>query len=422
MKIFNLFIAFVCFAISAAYGQITITKANMPSAGEEYIYSTTIDQVDVSLTGPNQTWDFSQLTPVSQDTMKFKKPQDVNIAYLLPFFGDIAVQQPNGAIKEYYGFFKSGAGAYVQEGAGFTLPVLNIPLPIQYTTPDFVYRFPLTYGNRKDSSKYELNNTFQGITLAVHGKRVNMVDGYGKITTPYKSYNCIRVKSVITEHDTLGGIPVDNSRTEYKWLSTDEKAPVMQVVEWPALGTITIYRDMKVDFSANKTTVKVGDTVTFTNNTTPSDEQWAWKMSPAGCNYIMGTNSSSKAPVVVFTQPGRYDVSLVATSPSSESMSSSKPRYITVSGKTAIEQNLKAGDGIEIYPNPASGVIYITDRTVTEGSKINWRLFDITGRVISGGTIKNSMGAKIDLPDCPNGVYYMQVNNSSTQKLLIQKR
>jgi PKD repeat protein len=416
-------------AVSAQ--SITITKANMPSSGEEYIYSTTTDKVDVSITGANQAWDFSGLTPISQDTMKFKKPQEVNVAFLLSFFGDVAVQQPNGALKNYYGFFKTGAGAYVQQGAGFTLPVVNIPLPIQYTSPDVVYRFPLTYGNKKDSSKYELNNNFQGITLAVHGKRVNTVDGYGTITTPYKSFSCIRVKSEITEFDTLGGIPIDNSRTEYKWLSTDEKVPVMQVIEWPVLGTVTIYRDIhrdiinpvapQVDFSADKTTVETGDTVSFTNNTTPPMANYTWSISPSSFMFVRNTKASSSAPALVFTQAGQYDVSLSASNPFG-SNSLSKAKYITVSNRTSIAVNQQNPNGITIYPNPTGGSIYISSNIAAEGSMLQWQLFDITGRNILKGKLKNTTGAAIDLSNCPDGVYYLQLDKGTMQKLLIQKR
>lgn len=432
MKAINAIAAFVLLTAFAASAQsITITKANMPAAGDAYIYSTTTDNVDVSATGANHTWDFSKLTPISQDTMKFKKPQDVSPAYLLSFYGDLAVQQPNSGVKDYYGFFKVNNNGYAQVGAGFTMPVLNIPLPLQYTSPDIVYRFPLTFGNKTDSSIYELSTSIQSINIAIHGKRVNTVDGYGKITTPYKSYSCIRIKSVITEYDTLGFIPVDNSRTEYKWLSTDEKTPVMQVVESPVLGTTVIYRDMhrdivnpnapQVDFSADRTVVKIGDTVVFTNNTTPPLAQWAWSISPSSFTYVKGTKASAKNPAVVFTQAGQYSVSLSATNPLG-SNSTDKPNYITVNTGTGIALTSQPGvNGTIIYPNPAKDYVFISSGPLADKTTLQWHIYDATGRSIADGSAQYSERTKIDVTNCPAGLYYIQLNSSIWGKIVIEK-
>lgn len=433
-KISILCIAVACIMSGASAQSITITKSNMAVAGDEYIYSTTNDNVDATVTGANHTWDFSRLSPASQDTMKFASPQNVNLAYALIFFGDIAVQQPNSAIKDFYGFFKLGNSGYIQEGAGFTIPMLGLPLPLKYTRPDIVYRFPLSYGNAKDSCIFKLDTTIQNIPIAIHGKRVNTIDGYGTIITPFNTYSCIRIKSVVTEYDTLGFIPLNNSRIEYKWLSIAEKTPVLQIIESATLGTSVLYRDMhrdivnpnapQISFAASSTTVQVGDTVRFTNSTTPPVAQWNWAISPSTFSWV-NSQASTKAPEIVFNAEGQYDVSLSANTPFGSS-SLSRPKYITVLKKAGIALNSQPDVNglLQVYPNPSCGDITIFSPVFEDGKMLIWELMDMTGRKIVTGADHSSGGtARLRLGSCRPGIYILQIegNRPLIQKVWINK-
>jgi len=67
------------------------------------------------------------------------------------------------------------------------------------------------------------------------------------------------------------------------------------------------------DFSADDTTPAVGQTVTFTDNSSNTPTSWSWMINPSTISYVGGTNSSSQNPQVQFNTAGYYTVTLIAT-------------------------------------------------------------------------------------------------------------
>ena len=84
------------------------------------------------------------------------------------------------------------------------------------------------------------------------------------------------------------------------------------------------------DFTANPTTVDMGNTVQFTDNSVGSPTSWSW-------TFTGGTPSSSTAqnPVVTYSTPGTYDVTLTATN-AYGSDTKTISSYITVVDPNAI--------------------------------------------------------------------------------------
>lgn len=199
------------------------------------------------------------------------------------------------------------------------------------TSDDVEYNFPVKYGNSADSCMYAGSSTsipFIG-KIKVSGKRINTVDGWGKITTPYGSFNCIRVKSVITDTAVIF-TNLRSSRIEYKWLAKGQNVPVMEVIvaQSPFGKQKTVYfKDSariihnaaapKADFIANATDVYVGDTVKFTNKTNDlaGFDGYLWTFSPNTAFYVDSTTAKSKNPHVTFKYTGYYGVNLAATIP-----------------------------------------------------------------------------------------------------------
>ena len=67
------------------------------------------------------------------------------------------------------------------------------------------------------------------------------------------------------------------------------------------------------NFTASTTTPNVGQTVTFTDQSTNSPTSWAWSFSPAAITYVGGTTAASQHPQVQFNTGGYYSVTLTAT-------------------------------------------------------------------------------------------------------------
>ena len=128
----------------------------------------------------------------------------------------------------------------------------GIPSPSFFTDDDEIYQFPLEY-NDYDSSTFRVNTSIAGIISFIQkGYRINDVEGWGNVKTPYGSFNCIKVKTTINESDSIiiSSVPlpsIPRITIEYKWLTTKEKIPVFEVIGTEFGGQFTVtsirYRD-----------------------------------------------------------------------------------------------------------------------------------------------------------------------------------
>jgi lysyl endopeptidase len=88
------------------------------------------------------------------------------------------------------------------------------------------------------------------------------------------------------------------------------------------------------EFVGNPTTVSVGGTVSFTDQSTNGPTSWSWSINPAtGWSYAGGTSASSQNPQVTFTTPGQYTIALTASN-SAGSDTETKTNYISVTTAT----------------------------------------------------------------------------------------
>lgn len=322
-----------------ANAQITITSSDMPSAGDTLRYSLSTSTVSSALlnqTGANQTWNFSFLTPSNQDIAAFKTPASINFAYLLSFgssnYGKKDADQNIGIVTatDVYLFYRNNASSFATDGRGFTVSGSPLPLSQTYTGKDVLYKFPLNYGNA-DTNSYSSSEVNAVVAqIASSGRRINTVDAWGSITTPLGTFNCIRVKSVVRQTDTvktqLINIPVTRYYTEYKWLAQGQKIPVLEIVVVSGFGGSTTirYRDVyrpqvfanKARFNASRTRATVNDTITLNDQsqvTPAAPVSWQWTITPAKAVFVNGTSAASQSPEVVFSDTGWYTIKLRST-------------------------------------------------------------------------------------------------------------
>ncbi|GIV22565.1 MAG: T9SS type A sorting domain-containing protein [Bacteroidia bacterium] len=245
------------FFLAWACAQIQITASDLPSAGTTYIVSQSRPQpgIDFTATGPNYTWDFSQLPSDTQLTIAWKHvweaPQytfscgNASLQALLLKIAD-SFPSPGGiSIRDIYAFLRKGTSALTVQGIGAS--VNGLPLTPCYQDPDEVYVLPLTYG-QNDSTTFWLRFSFPApvgggtITLAQRGYRLHRVDGYGPTQTPYTQKVCLRLRQDVHQKDTLyyNGIPLqqrDSSYTEFQWLAQEEGVPLLRVQgNWSGMG------------------------------------------------------------------------------------------------------------------------------------------------------------------------------------------
>lgn len=250
MKLFLLgFLSISAFCLNA---QITVTSTDFASASDEvYISSSNQFSLDYATTGANHTWDFSSLVSNSQALRRFGPMSEVTG---LPFFiyGTLAsapykasyflpsslpidqlgslIQIPLSDVRQ---FTKKSTTALTL--LGFSMAVSGTAIPAKSDTIETQYALPLTYGSSNTSrgyTKLDMNPYFTA-EWRQHRNRVTTVDGWGSITTPYGTFQALRVKHVIAESDSFNynglwiplSLPIS---TEYEWWTTGEKVPVLK--------------------------------------------------------------------------------------------------------------------------------------------------------------------------------------------------
>jgi len=247
-------ITFLCLSVllfaALTHAQVTITQNDMPHAGDNLFRTQAVlnPLLNYTNTGPNTTWNFTNLVADGQDSRSYQTVGSTNIVYALvyadiflngnranhvtegmdiPFYELLPIENP-------YTFYYRSASVYRKVGYG--AEVAGFPVPITMDQQDVVYQLPLNFGNTSTSnSSYDIAVP----TLAYYGyrqQRVNVVDGWGTINTPAGSFNALRVKTTIAGRDTIQvdefslGFAIERPlTTEYKWLSPGRRVPVLQI-------------------------------------------------------------------------------------------------------------------------------------------------------------------------------------------------
>jgi len=410
-------------------GQITITSAHMPRSNDTLRYSEAAitSQIDYRKSGAAQTWDFSGLTPVSQGLYQYKPALQVSPVYFfwgvttfgLKLFDSIGFGTI--MVRDIYDFYKNSSSKFTAEGRGLTFS--GFPIPSDYSDPDEIYQFPLEYNDRDSSTfnvRFQLSTIF---TLVQQGYRINEVIGYGTVKTPYGDFNCLQVKTRIVQVDTLitsfGKIPIPRTTVQYKFLSTTERMPVLEVSGTELAGNFTPqfirYRDKYLGiqsplrpnarFSVNRTTGHVSDTFNFTDQSTNTPTGWNWSFTPANnVRFVGGTNAGSRNPRVVFDDKGTWTVKLIASNffGSDDTLRNNLINIAWGTG-TAHPEPVEPA----LYPIPAADFIILHPRSgaVISGAV---KVYDFSGRDVS--TLVIQKGQELDISALAPGKYWIWLN------------
>lgn len=234
------------------YSQIVITSNDMPVPGDTIRKSNTtaLNGMNYQQSGPDQRWLFDELTVITQQVDTFVNVSETPTIYQL-FFNNqfiypdykatVAFKMaeftsiPTLTLTDSYQFMKITSQEYHEVGYGVSIS--GVTLPIQLQDIDTIYRFPLEYGNI-DSAHSLLSISVTNLGYLMVSKfRRNTVDGWGTLSTPYGEFQTLRMKTEITEYDSvysdsLGvGIPLTRNITEYKWFANGFHEPVLLVSE-----------------------------------------------------------------------------------------------------------------------------------------------------------------------------------------------
>ncbi|NTW33417.1 MAG: T9SS type A sorting domain-containing protein [Bacteroidetes bacterium] len=235
------------------FAQPIIDQNDMPLVGDTIRTSTAYNpSIDYASTGTNYLWDFSSLISTQQKIDSFVSVYSTPALYLLAFYNSSMAEPrpditiiPNFKFTEVYNFYKSSSSSFSQ--LGLAAKINGIPAPLKYDDPDVWYHFPITYGEM-DSSTFSYNVQIPSFGYYAQTiKRVNSVDGWGTIITPYDTFQATRVFSTKYIHDTIYidslifGFAQDRVEKEYKWLADNMSIPVMNVSKSDAFLSIASF-------------------------------------------------------------------------------------------------------------------------------------------------------------------------------------
>ncbi|MCB0602435.1 MAG: T9SS type A sorting domain-containing protein, partial [Saprospiraceae bacterium] len=229
---------------------------------------------DFAATGANYTWNYSKL--------KVKYQQE--LAYIDPYLAgyknawcqlhecfancketfksnfNLAIAQTDSIRTKYFSLSHviehyqktDEALAAKMIGGTFNLDGRPIQLLIEYSHIDTLLKFPLKYGQEDHSTgRYVIDLTQFGIpvTYTTSLKRINEVEGWGSLSTPYITYpSVLKVKTLLIQSDTLFSeghtyITQDTS-VQYQWFDPKFAIPVLQ-----AKGRVTSRKTVMTEAS-----------------------------------------------------------------------------------------------------------------------------------------------------------------------------
>lgn len=217
----------------------------MPSSGDTLRFSNVQlpSLGNYTVTGTNFHWDFSGLIHTSQGIRDFKSALQTPYAFFFFGFNEFGekIADTLGAgpvvFTNYYNYYKKqiSPAAWVADGAGITFS--SVPVPNYYSDKDELYMFPLSYP-KYDSTSFKFStasNTMVPVKYSKTGYRVTSVDGWGTITTPFGTANCLRVVTTQYSKDSIKNtfVPIPlgfvNNQRSYQWLTAGSKIPFLEI-------------------------------------------------------------------------------------------------------------------------------------------------------------------------------------------------
>ncbi|MBL7896470.1 MAG: T9SS type A sorting domain-containing protein [Bacteroidia bacterium] len=228
-----------------AQSPITLSNSNMPGSNDTLRYSNAaLNSVgNYTQTGTNFNWNFMSLVPVSQGRRDYKSAFSTPYAFFflgLNEYGEKVNDTINLGVvtlTDVYNFYKKSTSpnAYIVDGMG--MKISGVPVPSYFSDKDELYMFPMTYP-KYDSTTFKFSTpstTLMPIVYSKSGYRVTKVDGWGSITTPYGTANCLRIVTTQYSKDTMKTsllpfpIGFNNYQRSYQWLTTTSKIPYLEV-------------------------------------------------------------------------------------------------------------------------------------------------------------------------------------------------
>ncbi len=269
-------------AATAAQAQTSpsINLSDMPAVGDSLRLSQAAVVLPASapaltLNGANKTWNYAGLVATSQRVERYANVSTA-AGFLLQFTFNNSLLSPDTKatlvapentpipagtgipIADPMAFYNASSADF--RSVGYAATYSGTGVPVTYATKnqqDIIYRLPITYGNATTVGNSLISTP---AALASTGffsqkrQRTTQVDAWGTLTTPFGTFQAVRVVAKLIDHDSLaiGGAAGQGltlpTRREYKWLAKTIHVPVLTITTNEVAGQEVItgveYRDI----------------------------------------------------------------------------------------------------------------------------------------------------------------------------------
>lgn len=270
--------------------QITLTEADFAGGDESLIMSIAVDNsIDFASTGANYSWDFTHLTPETQRFRGFMGmsglPMFINAVYVATILTqyqatyhlpstDLPLDQAGAflpiSITDLHQYTRKASNGITS--VGYSVNIEGTSLPVKSDTIETRYKLPMNFGDTYSSRGYtnfDMNPFFDAI-FRQYRQRESQVDGWGTVTTPYGTFDVLRVKHTISEVDSIRidifgnqtwiPIPVPDTYI-YEWITNGEKDAVMRITTNDILGNEVVtgieYKDYDYGLGLNELSAEI---------------------------------------------------------------------------------------------------------------------------------------------------------------------
>ena len=419
--------------------QSTYTSANYATSGDTiYLTQAQPGNFNFDTTGASITWNYAALTGVSQQQLVFLLPTQAGFTHLQwPYIyntSNVNLASTNGATIDIgsnlqainpYNYFLKSSGYLEQKASSMEFVINNSHITIKnvYDSADVFYQFPLNYGNMDSSlASYTINIPgfyYQSTTI----DRVNNVDGWGTVTTPYGTFNnCLRMVSNVMETDSITidtlVLPKDTVYSRiYQWLDPAKNYPVLTVTQNKVANnyvTVTIayfdsvkYFQPNASFAFTPLSPMIGDTVQFQNLSTNSTAYlWNFDDSASAPN----DTSALQNPIHIFNSGGVYHVRLIAYNENG-SLTDTATLPVVINVATGIPQ--QPAFNSSVYPNPFTRSTTIQFNSSLENAQLD--IYNIYGQVLKTIVAVSGDHIIINRENLSSGLYFYELNQGAKQ-------
>lgn len=160
-------------------------------------------------------------------------------------------------------------------------------------------------------------------------------------------------------------------------------------------------------------------TVTFTDESNGELESWEW-------DFGDGTSSTDQHPSHIYDVAGVYSVSLTVVDTADQTVTKTRPDYITVENTTGVQIE-NENRVFSIYPNPTSQSFLLVFHPET-ASEVELTAYNSLGqkvKILYEGSLSEETGnLTVDISDLKVGLYYIELSGktfNTTQKLIISR-